>query len=154
MVTRTSMQVSSSRSPCAASKALQINKIRYAASWSRSQEKMTVTHAGRDSNSWPGQILLEHIMACNALTNWATESPSNSVAAFEYLSLHELAGIQPKRIPSWHVWWGGCGEVRHRLGQVPWVPILSITRITAGLCYQWLVHEIMFATRFTTRSKK
>ena len=48
----------------------------------------------------------------------------------------------------------GVVSVRHRLGQVPWVPILSITHITAGLCYQQLVHEIMFATRFTTRSKK
>ena len=38
--------------------------------------------------------------------------------------------------------------------EVPWVPILSITRITPGLCYQRLVHEITFTTRFTIRSKK
>ena len=48
----------------------------------------------------------------------------------------------------------GVVSARHRLGQVPWVPIVSITHITAGLRYQWLVHEIMFVTRFTTPSKK
>ena len=48
----------------------------------------------------------------------------------------------------------GVVSVRHRLGQVPWAPILSFTHITAGLSHQRLVHEITFATRFTTHSKK
>ena len=47
LVTRTSMQVSPPTPSCAASKALQVNKIRYAASWSGSQEKMTVTQGDR-----------------------------------------------------------------------------------------------------------
>ena len=47
----------------------------------------------------------------------------------------------------------GVVSVRHRLGQVPWAPILSFTHITAGLSHQRLVHEITFATRFTTHSK-
>ena len=88
-------------------------------------------------------------MACHALTNWVTDSPSNSVAEFEYLSLScqgsSRSGYQAGMLD-------GEGlralSARHRLGQVPWVPILSITRITAGLCHQRLVHEI---TRFTTR---
>ena len=42
---------------------------------------------------------------------------------------------------------------RDNMGQVPWIPILSITRNTAGLCHQWFVHEITFATRFTTCSR-
>ena len=45
-------------------------------------------------------------IASQSLTNWATESPGNSVAEFEYFKA-ELPGIQPKRIPNWHVRWGG-----------------------------------------------
>ena len=69
----------SSGPPRAASKALHVNKIRYAASWSRSQEKIPDSDSGRDSNPRPGWQ-----MACHALTK-ATELPI--YPATQWLSL-------------------------------------------------------------------
>ena len=61
--------------------------------------------------------------------------------------------VQPKQIPSWHVWWEGVASTK-REAQAGAGPILSITRITAGFCHQGLVRETTFTTRFTTHSKK
>ena len=63
---------------------------------------------------------------------------------------------KPHKTTSKYIWCSSDSELEviDNMGQVPWVPILSITRDTAGLCQKRFVHEIRFATRFTTHSKK
>ena len=44
----------------------------------------------------------------------------------------ELPGIQPKRIPSWHVWWGGCREHEVGGGWMVWCPYVFSRYRIAG----------------------
>ena len=76
--------------------------------------KKWVTQGGTQTNN------LANGLPCSNQLSY-TESPSNSVAEFVYLRM----SCQGSRRRVWWVW-----SVRHRLGKVPWVPILSIISCT------------------------
>ena len=115
------------------------------------EKKVTVTQA-RHSNPRPGIK-----MAYHALTIWATESFSNSVAELKYIQA-ELQGSSRSRYQAGMSWWGGCGKhkargtgsdfrhapdptVRHYLSQSQWEEIHK-EKERGEKKWQWLIlHE-------------
>ena len=70
--------------------------------------KESDSESGRNSNPQPGKLPAMHALSYQ-LSYRVTQQLSGI-----WLLKAELPGIQPKRIPSWHVRWGGCGKCEAR----------------------------------------
>ena len=65
------------------------------------EKKLTVTQGGIQTHD-----LANGLLRSNQLSYRVTRQLSGRIQVLKA----ELPGIQPKRIQSWHVRWGGCGE--------------------------------------------